>query len=117
MPEQVRRYTERVTKAYERTNSELVTARKQIAEQQQLLRIRRQRKKGKRIALKGRFVFSTEEVLEIAQAAEAETAAKKAKKQPRKRATKQSKVQEAEPVQESSSGSSESDCIVVEACT
>ncbi|KYG39638.1 hypothetical protein M433DRAFT_542188, partial [Acidomyces richmondensis BFW] len=37
---------------------------------------RKVRKKGKRVALKGKFLFSTQEVLDIARAAEQGTAAK-----------------------------------------
>ncbi|KAK0886491.1 hypothetical protein LTR02_018087, partial [Friedmanniomyces endolithicus] len=41
---------------------------------------RRARKKGKRVALQGRSVFSTQEVLEVAKQAEEETVAKKGRK-------------------------------------
>ena len=51
-----------------------------MAEQDELLRTRKVRKTGKRVALKGRFVFSTKEVLEIARQAEEESRGKKSKK-------------------------------------
>jgi hypothetical protein len=60
IPSPVRRYTERLTQAYEIANGELITARKQISDQN-LLNTRKQRTKGKRISFKGKFVFSTEE--------------------------------------------------------
>ncbi len=63
VPSPAKRYAERMTRALETTQSENVTLRKRIAEQDQLLRTRKARKKGKRVALKGKFVFSTEEVL------------------------------------------------------
>lgn len=69
----------------------------------------------KKIALQGKFVFSTKEVLEIAKAAEAETAAKKAIKQPRKR--KIEEIFEEDELEVSNEYSSDSDlsCIVVAA--
>lgn len=57
--------------------------RKELAEQRELLHTRKARRKGKRVALKGKFVFSTQEVLEIATAAKEETKEKKGRKQPR----------------------------------
>lgn len=72
-----KRFTKRMTRAFEIANSENVTLRKQVEEQAELLSTRKTRTKGKRIVLKGRFVFSTQEVLEIAQAAETETSKKK----------------------------------------
>ena len=65
LPSPARRYTERMTQAYEMTHSELIAARQQIARQQELLSARKQRRKGKRIALQGRFIFSTNKVLKI----------------------------------------------------
>ena len=77
LPSLAKRFTERMTRAFEIANSENVTLRKQVKEQAELLSTRKTRTKGKRIALKGRFVFSTQEVLEIAWAAETETSKKK----------------------------------------
>ena len=113
LPSPARRYTERVTRAYEVTHSELITARKQITEQQKLLTSRKQRTKGKRIALKGKFVFSTKEVLEIARTAEAETRARTTKKQSRKRTIGLVDEEEEDQILENDSSSSESDCIII----
>jgi hypothetical protein len=52
-----------MTRALETTQSELVTIRKELAEQRVLLQTRKTRKTGKRVKLKGRFVFSSREVL------------------------------------------------------
>ena len=75
-----KRYSKRITHAFESTQSELVTLRKRVAEQDELLRTRKVRKTGKRVALSGRFVLSTEDVLQIAKEAEREAADKKGKK-------------------------------------
>jgi len=48
----VKRYMQRMTKAFEVTQSELITARKQLSESQSLLQTRKARKRGKRVALK-----------------------------------------------------------------
>ena len=87
--------------------------RKQITKQDELLRTRKTRKKGKRIALKGRFVFSTKEVLQIAKEAEAETAANKSRKQRRQRSTSVEIEDTIKIIPENESSDSESDCIVV----
>jgi actin-related protein len=50
-----------------------------------LLRILKERKKGKRVAIKGKFVFNTQEILELVEEAEAEASKRKLKK---KRTTK-----------------------------
>lgn len=111
-----RRYVARLTQAYEIANGELITARKQIAEQQELLDTRKKRKRGKRIALKGKFVFSTEEVLRIARIAEAETAARSRKKHSQKRTIDIDKEEGEDNMLEKNSRDSESDYIVVSPC-
>jgi hypothetical protein len=113
VPEKARRYTQRMTQAYESTHSELVIARKRLAEQDELLRARKRRTTGKRVALKGKFVFSTEEVLEIARQAEADTAARSAKRPTRKRTINAITRTEEEDIIENESEQSDSDCIVV----
>jgi DDE superfamily endonuclease len=100
LPEATRRYGERMTQAYELTHSELIAARRQNSKLQELLHKRKERKKGKRIAVKGKFVFTTQEVLDIVQKVEAETAAKKAKKKPAKRVSDEIPDEEMEDVLE-----------------
>ena len=102
-----------MSRAFEATQSELITLRKRIAEQDKLLRTRKARKKGKRVALKGRFVFTTEEVLQIAREAEEETAAKKGRRRPPKRSVSVEIEENEENVLEDVSSDSESDCIIV----
>jgi hypothetical protein len=68
-----------MSRAFETTQSENVTLRRQLKEAEALLSTRKVRKKGKRVALKGRFVFSTQEVLEMVEEAEAETVAKESR--------------------------------------
>jgi len=55
----VKRYIERSGAAFERTTSEVAILRKENTEFRELLRIRKKRKKGKRVAIKGKFVFNT----------------------------------------------------------
>jgi len=49
----------RITHALETTQSELVTVRNELVEHQKLLRSRKYHRKGKRVKLKGHFVYST----------------------------------------------------------
>ncbi|KXL42336.1 MAG: hypothetical protein FE78DRAFT_495858, partial [Acidomyces sp. 'richmondensis'] len=110
-----KRYTKRITRALETAQSEVALLRKELADTKSLLQARKQRKKGKRIALKGKFVFSTQEVLDIAKQAELEAAQKK----PKGKAKQQAKAiiiegNEEEAI-ESVFSDSDSDCIVVAA--
>jgi hypothetical protein len=113
LPSPVRRYTERMTRAFESTHSELITLHKEVEEQRKLISMRKARTKGKRIALKGKFVFSTAQVLEIAKTAEAETAAKRPRGRPRKHPVEETLEDDEDEMLEKSSSSSELDCIAV----
>ncbi len=111
----VKRYIERATSALERTQSELVLPRKETTAQRELLRKRKECKKGKRVALKGRFVFNTLEVLDVVEKAEAEAAKKKPKKKRGKQPIAIEIEDDVDEDLEHVSSESESDCIVVAA--
>ena len=49
-----------MTRALEIAQSENVTLRKELKAQEELLRTRQNRRKGKRVALKGKFVLSSQ---------------------------------------------------------
>lgn len=104
-----------MTRALETTQSELTTLRKEVVAQRELLNSRKSRKSGKRIALKGRFVFSTQEVLEVVQQAEAETAAKKTRKRKRERSNSIEREEQEDSISQNHSSDSEGDCIIVAA--
>lgn len=113
LPSPVKRYTKRMSRAFETTQSDVLTLRQQLKEAEALLSIRKARKMGKRVALKGRFVFSTQEVLKMVEEAEAEMAAKKSRKRPRKpKGSHETDFVEDDALEESSS-QSDSDCIMV----
>jgi hypothetical protein len=109
----VGRYIERSGSTLERTTSKNALLRKENAEYRELLRVRKERKKGKRVAIKGKFVFNTQEMLELVEEAEAEALKGKSKK---RRITKaiipKIEEEEEEDIEEDTS-ESESDCIVV----
>jgi len=84
VPSPAKRYSQRMTQAVESLQSKVVTLEKRLAEQEELLGTRKTRKTGKRVALKGKFVFTTEEVLEIARQAEEEVEARKGRKRTRR---------------------------------
>ena len=109
----VKRYIERSGAAFERTTSENALLRKENAEFRELLRIRKERKKGKRVAIKGKFVFNTQEMLELVEKAEAEASKGKAKKKRTTKATTPEIEEEEEEDIEEDRSESESDCIVV----
>jgi hypothetical protein len=109
----VKRYIERSGSALERTTSENALLRKENAEYRELLRVRKERKKGKRVAIKGKFVFNTQEMLELVEEAEAEASKRKTKKKRTTKAiTPEIEEEEEEDIEEDTS-ESESDCIIV----
>jgi hypothetical protein len=109
----VKRYIERSGVAFERTVSEVALLRKENAEYRELSRVRKERKKGKRVAIKGKFVFNTQEILEVVEKAEAEASKGKAKKRRTTKATTPEIEEEEEESIEEDISESESDCIIV----
>jgi len=113
VPAIMQRYIERTTRLLELEHSEKVILRQQVEEQKRLLDTRKERSKGKRIAVKGQFVFSTEEILKKVEECEAETVAKKAGKQARKRVIDEILEDNEIDGLENTYSQPESDCIVV----
>jgi hypothetical protein len=109
----VKRYIERSGSAFERTTSENALLRKENAKFRELLRVRKERKRGERIAVKGKFVFNTKEILEPVEEAEAEVSKGKTKKRRTTRAIAPETGDEEEEDIEESIYESESDCIIV----
>jgi hypothetical protein len=109
----VKRYIKRSGAAFERTVSEVALLRKENAEYRELFRVRKERKKGKRVAIKGKFVFNTQKILEVVEKAEAEASKGKAKKRRTTKAiTPEIEEEEEESIKEDIS-ESESDCIII----
>ena len=109
----IKRYIERAGVAFERTTSEVALLRKELTEARELLRVRKERKKGKRVAIKGKFVFNTKEILELVEEAEAEATKGKSKKRRTIKAITPEIEDEEEESIENSIYESESDCIIV----
>ena len=86
---------------------------KENTEFRELLRVRKERKKGKRVAIKGKFVFNTKEILELVEEAEAEATKGKSKKRRTIKAITPEIEDEEEESIENSIYESESDCIIV----
>jgi hypothetical protein len=109
----VKRYIERSGSALERTTSENALLRKENAEYRELLRVRRERKNGKRVAIAGKFVFNKKEILELVEEAEVEASKRKTKKRRTTKAiTPEIEEEEEEDIEEDTSESG-SDCIIV----
>ncbi|WPH01838.1 Hypothetical protein R9X50_00469200 [Acrodontium crateriforme] len=109
----VKRYIERAGLALERTSSENTLLRKENAEARELLRVRRERKKGKRVAIKGKFVFNTQEILDIVTKAKAEVTKRKSKNKRNSRAVSPILEDMEEEDIDNDISLSESDCIIV----
>jgi hypothetical protein len=109
----VKRYIERLGAAFKRTILENTLLWKELTEARELLRVRKERKKGKRVAIKGKFVFNTKEILEVVKEAEAEALKGKSKRRRTTRATTPVIKDEEEEGTKESIYESESDCIIV----
>jgi hypothetical protein len=75
--------------------------------------VRKERKKGKRVAIKGKFVFNTQEILGLVKEAEAEVLKRNMKKRQTTTATTPEIEDEEEEGIEESISESENDCIIV----
>ena len=95
------------------THTELITARKELKSTKEILNTRKKCTKSKRVALEGKFIFSTQEVLDIARVAEAEAETKKKHKQPHKHTINKTINEEEAKILDNESSLSDSDCIVV----
>ena len=113
MASPVKRYIKRLGRTAESLNSRLTIVEKKLKEHTKLLSKRKVIKKGKRVELKGRFVFSTKEVLQIDQRNEAEAAARKAKINSKKRKAEKISEDEVNKGSENLDSDLEGSCIVV----
>lgn len=102
-----------MTQLLKRQNAELTVIRKELEEQRAVLQRRNTHKKGKRVRLQGKFVFSTANVLKIAQEAEKKPVAKRPRGRPRKRPIQEVEEEEEEEEVLSSSADSESEGSVI----
>ena len=109
----IKQYIKWSEAAFERITSKNALLRKENAKFRELLRIRKERKKGKRVAIKGKFVFNMQEILRLVEEVEAEASKGKAKKRRTRRAiTSEIKDEEEEDIEENIS-ESKSDYIIV----
>ena len=109
----IKRFIERLGAAFESIVLEISILRKENSEYKELLRVRKERKKGKRVAIKGKFVFNTKEILELVEEAEVEASKEKSKRRRTTRATTPVIEDEEEEGIEESIYESESDYIIV----
>ena len=113
LPSPIKRYIARLTSTFEKSNTERVLLRNENTEVRELLQYRKSRTRGKRVAIKGKFVFNTREILEVVEKAEAEASTKKSKKRRRTKSPTPIIDDEVEEVLENLSEESEGDCIIV----
>jgi hypothetical protein len=109
----IKQYIERLESALKRTTSKNTLLRKELTEARELLQVHKEYKKGKRVAVKGKFTFNTKEILELIEEAEAEASKGRLRKRRITRAiTPEIEDEEEEDIEESIY-QSESDCIIV----
>lgn len=87
--------------------------RKENAEFRELLQVRKERKKGKRVVVKRKFIFNTKEILELVEEVEVEVLKGKSKKRRMTRAITPEIEEEEEEGIEESIYESESNYIII----
>jgi hypothetical protein len=112
LPTPAKRYIRRITRMAETQNTELTIIRKNLEESQALLHARKTRKGGKRVRLEGEFVYSTPQVLSVAQETERTPVAKRPRGRPRKRPIEE--VEDENEAEELEISSSESELELIE---
>ena len=113
LPSPAKRYIARLTSTLEKSNTKVTLLEKENTEVRELLQYRKERTKGKRVAIKGKFVFNTREILEVVEKAEAEASTRKSKKRRRTKSPALEIEEEEEEVLEIQSEESEEECIIV----
>jgi len=97
-------------------SAKIAILQKELSKARELLQVRREQKKGKRVAVKGKFVFNTKEILKLVEKAEVEVLKGKSKKRQTTRATTPKIEEEEEEGIEENVSESNSDCIIVASC-
>jgi hypothetical protein len=113
LPSPVKRYITRLTSSFKKSNTRVALLEKENTEIWELLRYRKERMKGKRVAIKGKFVFNTREILDVVKKAEAEASTRKLKKRRRTKSPSPEIEDKVEEVFEILSEESEGECIIV----
>lgn len=106
-----KRYVDRVTCMAETQNTELLILRKQLQEKEELLQARKAHKRGKRVRLEGTFVYSTQDVLDVAREVETKLVAKRPRGRPRKRPVEEVEEEEDAEVLGNSSSASDNELV------
>ena len=109
----VKRYIQRLTQAFEKSQTARTLLQKENSKQQALLSKRKERITGKRVALKGRFVFNTQEILDVVHKSEAEASNKGRSKRRKTRAHSLELSRSDLDIQTEIATESDSDCIIV----
>ena len=109
----VKHYGERIIYTYEMAHNNITTMREELKQKDDLLNAHKKCKTGKRIVIKKKFVFTTEEILQLMKKAEAENAIKKMRKKPRKHPIQEVLEDNEDETLENEDNSSDFDCIVL----
>ena len=97
MDSPAKRYLKRSQTLLEKLVAENALLRRSNAEKDTLLKVRRTRKKGKRVAIHGKHVLSTDEILKVVKEAEKEAPKKKrGRKRKLRTPTPESSIEEEE---------------------
>jgi vacuolar-type H+-ATPase subunit I/STV1 len=109
----IKRYIKQLGAVLKRTSAEIALLQKEVNEARELLRVRRERKNGKYVAIVGKFVFNKKEILELVKKAENEVLKRKIKKRQTTKAIAPEIEEEEDEYIKKDSSESKSDCIIV----
>jgi hypothetical protein len=109
----IKRYIERSGAALKRTSAEIALLQKEVNKARELLRVRREHKNRKRIAIIGKFVFNKKEILELVEEVENEASKRKTKKRRTIKAITSEIEEEKDEYIKEDTSKSKSNCIIV----
>ena len=106
-------YGEQMTQTYEMIHNEMITMHKELKQPKNSFETCKKCSKNKKMVLQSKFVFTTEEMLQITKKTKSINATKSAQKRPRKRPIQAVLDNEEEEMLNNNSNGSDSDCIIV----
>ena len=109
-------YGEWMTQIYKIIHSKIITMCKELKQPKNFFKICKKYSKSKKVVLQNKFVFITEEILQITKETKSINATKNAQKWPRKHPIQTVLDNKEKKMLNNNSNSSDSDCIIVATC-
>ena len=111
----IKHYNKQIIQIYETIYNKMITMHKELKQQQKMFNAHKKHSKNKKITLQNRFMFTTEEILQIIKKTKSINATKSVQKWPQKCPIQTILENDKNNMPNSKSSNSDSDCIIVAA--